>query len=195
MSAKPPATKPWDRLPDEPAAQYVRFMTYLSLGPSRSLIAAYLAYSADTTATPKKTTAKDTATPETDDAATETDTAAEPETAPINGATEGSERQHVPGSWSRASARWEWPKRARAHDVEQLLEHGRETVILLVHALRGVALKALEALADENVKPNTWSELITALNCLGSHVPPEAISRLVGETPTPPSMPRIAGQR
>jgi hypothetical protein len=179
VSTKPPATKPWDRLPDEPAAQYSRFLVYLSLGPSRSLVAAYRAYSAGTT------------TPGTTADATD---ATEPTAS--NGAEEGSQRLHAPGSWSRASARWEWPRRARAHDVEQLLEHGRETVILLVHALRGVALKTLEALADENIRPTSWGELVTALNCLGSHVPPEAISRLVGETPpVPQSMPRIAGQR
>jgi hypothetical protein len=36
--------KPWDRLPEEPATMFSRFLCYLHLGPTRSLEAAYRAW-------------------------------------------------------------------------------------------------------------------------------------------------------
>lgn len=36
--------KPWDRLPDEPVAAYTRFLIYRSMGPGRSVEAAYTTY-------------------------------------------------------------------------------------------------------------------------------------------------------
>lgn len=46
--------KPWEQQPDEPPEWYDRFHTYLTLGPSRSLTAAYRAW-ADSKGNPSKT--------------------------------------------------------------------------------------------------------------------------------------------
>jgi hypothetical protein len=43
-TAATPMPQPWDRLSDEPAASYARFLLYRNLGPARTLERAYAAH-------------------------------------------------------------------------------------------------------------------------------------------------------
>lgn len=93
--------KPWHRMESEPAQWFQRFQNFVLMGRKRSLLAAYLL---DVEA----------------DKEVPQGTEKEKDEAPADAKKE---IHAAPGSWKRASIRWNWVARAQAYDVARRAEH------------------------------------------------------------------------
>lgn len=89
----------WERQKSEPARWFLRFRTYLQLGPKRSLRATIAALNEAQPAPKSNKHVPDT-------------------TGKLSDVS-------VPGSWSRAAKVWSWQERAAAYDLHQLYERGK----------------------------------------------------------------------
>lgn len=142
--------KPWEQLADEPAEAYARFLQFLSLGPGRSIDAAYRLFTPVATnsgksrrgATAKKARVK-------------------------------SDNRRASGTWTSDSTTYRWSERATAKDIEDLLTVNREVVVVYLNTLKATVLKLLAAAQDVKVRPRTWPAMLEGLMVIGSFIPPE----------------------
>lgn len=93
-------------------------------------------------------------------------------------ATKGNKKQQVAGNWGRESVDYQWPARATAWDIENLVLHGQRTVINQQVALELYSQRLVEALANGSVIPETWNAAREAIEFLGRYIPEHAAQRL-----------------
>jgi hypothetical protein len=99
-------------------------------------------------------------------------------------------RQLAPGLWSRECQKYRWVERSHEWDVYNISERGQETVVLFVAAIRGMAIKLIEAIEKDSISPGSWEELHEGLTVLGQFVPATVVDKIreKGEA-------KFAGQR
>jgi hypothetical protein len=89
------------------------------------------------------------------------------------------------GKWMEASAKWHWPDRAIAWDIENLEVQGRAVVTMYFAALQKAALKILVALDGKNIRPKGWQGVLDGLHELSNVIPPETVAALRAHTGSP----------
>jgi hypothetical protein len=113
----------WDRLPDEPAAAYARFLCYRNLGPMRSIEAAYAAYAAEAEAIPSR----------------------------MGKAPKGPKKPS-PGNWKADARQYRWRERAEAWDVHLFVEAGEQAVVEMVALVRALLRQVYGAMMQSRPK-------------------------------------------
>lgn len=136
----------WDRLTDETAVEYQRFLCYTSLGPSRSLDKAYRRYC-------KRVAGEDEA---------------------------GARPKVAPGNWQENSTRNRWKDRAHAWDVSKLKAYGNRLVVLWVHGVELLAVKAYRAARRYKPGDDAWADVLNTYRTIAAQLTPEGV-RAVGE--------------
>lgn len=99
--------------------------------------------------------------------------------------TERSEAAEAPGSWRRECLKYGWAERAAAWDVANLRRDGREAAVAFVSAIRRLGLKALEAMARDDVAPQSWADVLETMDRLNALISPEAIEALSADPEEP----------
>lgn len=140
-----PDGKPWDRLRGETSRWYARFDVYRSLGPNRSMGAAYKAWHA-------------------------AENIAHPDTAPKMRATYNG--VNAPDTVWRVATRWRWTERAEAWDSYQI-ELARQMEQVRIAAanadrvntgktMRNLGIRAITAMDARTIKPLEAVALVKA---------------------------------
>ncbi len=107
-------------------------------------------------------------------------------------AKKSTEKQQVPGTWTRDCSRFRWSERAHEWDVDVLSTAGAAVVTRFVAAVELFASKTLAALALDACVPADWAQVADALRLLGVLTPHESIQK-VADTPAAGPRARVVG--
>jgi hypothetical protein len=94
--------------------------------------------------------------------------------------TAGGRPKVAPGSWQENSTRNRWRERAHAWDVSKLKAYGNRLVVLWVHGVELLAVKAYRAARRHKPGDDAWADVLNTYRVLASHLSPEGV-RAVGE--------------
>src|SRR5690348_4018532 len=75
-----------------------------------------------------------------------------------------------PGTQYKMAARWEWVKRATAHDIANLQEAGRRIVAGYLAAVDAAVAKQLKAILGDKMEPATWAQVLDTFGAIGQIV-------------------------
>lgn len=89
-------------------------------------------------------------------------------------------QQKAAGSWTKDSARFDWPARARAFDLATFNDVGKDAVIALVNAINETSVRTLRAL-KKSKGPRDWPEILETLKLLSLAIPAETIVGLMSQ--------------
>lgn len=106
--------------------------------------------------------------------------------------TKSNKEAQAPGAWGDTSARYRWPARAAAWDVQVLTEAGAAVVVRFVDAMRELAEQTISGLRAH--PPASFSEALRAMEALSQLIPAESIAAVqerqapaLGTPPSPPA--------
>lgn len=89
------------------------------------------------------------------------------------------DRRRRSGQWERDSRTYHWKERASKWDVKLLTSLVPGSIARILHAIDQMALRTVQMLESDHVKPKTWGDLLNAVSLLGSVISPEVIASLV----------------
>ncbi len=92
--------------------------------------------------------------------------------------TRAPSKASISGTWAAESSRYEWVARARAWDIEMMVDLGYDTVVDFVNTLSLLASKTLRAAASQQVRPRGLKTILQLVNLLGSFIPAETVAAI-----------------
>ena len=165
--------KLWQQFHKEPDDSYSRFTLYKGLGPGRSVLNAYRAYAStfqNSTVGKKRHSENGTATEK----------------------TGGPDK--VPGYWGEECSRWRWVERAEAWDVHVLRNYGERLATRFIGTLDRIADKVAIAVADPEIQPKNWKEILEALTLIAQYLKPDIVREPRNDTDSEPDrQPELVG--
>lgn len=140
-----------ERMEGEPEKDYCHFLTWLALGPGRSLAGLQAVLNRNRTPTGAKTASN----------------------RPRAGRTEAG------GKLRLLSSRWQWRTRVQAYDAKVIMTTGRRAATHFMRTIGEMARLAYESFAARKHRPGSLRESLELVQALSALIPREVLSALV----------------
>ncbi len=150
LQAAADCADPWEQRPGEPDDMYVAFLFFRNLGPTRTVLNAWICY--------RKT--------------------GEQAIVAGGGKRVVATPVQAPGHWQTACARWQWLARAGAWDIEKLKGCGNRLYMTWLDLVMTAAQKCAMKLADPNCQPKDFSQAANFIRDLSTVLNPDVIAQI-----------------
>lgn len=90
-------------------------------------------------------------------------------------------RQYVPARWQGWSARHSWQVRAQRWDISELIQSGTRVPLMLNIVIERAAVRLLDAMTNDGVRPQTWDDVIKTITLLTNIVDSSRVDKLEAE--------------